>query len=68
MKFKKYIEENNISIEDAASALEFSYENVRRYAAGLVIPRAKNMKKIIDWSGGMVTPNDFFIPESKKDD
>ncbi len=60
MKLKKYMEQKNISIEKAALELGFAYENVRRYAAGLVVPRPDRMKKILTWSKGKVTPNDFY--------
>lgn len=63
MKLKEYLQHKNISIEKASEELGFSYENVRRYTAGSVIPRPDNMQKIIEWSGGQVTPNDFYQKE-----
>lgn len=60
MKLKKYMETNEITLEKAASELGMTYENVRRYAAGLVIPRSNNMQKITEWSEGEVMPNDFY--------
>lgn len=64
MKLKKYMNMKNISIEKAASDLGISYENVRRYTADLVIPRPAMMKKIVEWSGGEVTANDFYLTEN----
>ena len=63
MKLQKYMETNGITLETAATELGMSYENVRRYAAGLVIPRIENMKKIVEWSGGLVNANDFYLAE-----
>lgn len=63
MKLKIYMETNGITLETAATELGMSYENVRRYAAGLVIPRIENMKKIVEWSGGLVNANDFYLAE-----
>lgn len=67
MKLKTYMEINGITLEKAAADLGFSYENVRRYAADLVIPRPDNMLQIIKWSGGKVTANDFYLTETEKE-
>lgn len=66
MKLKKYMETNGITLETAASELGMAYENVRRYAAGLVIPRIESMQKIVKWSGEKVTANDFYLTEEQK--
>lgn len=60
MKLEKYIEDEEISLKQAAEQLGFSYEDVRRYCKGEVIPRPENMKKIVEWSQGKVQPNDFY--------
>nr|DAQ84104.1 MAG TPA: Regulatory protein [Caudoviricetes sp.] len=65
MRFKDFLEKENISLEKAAAELGISYEDARRYRLGLVIPRKKNMKKIFEWSRGRVTANDFYLTEDK---
>lgn len=66
MKLKIYMETNGITLEKAAAELGISYENVRRYAADLVIPRPDNMQKISRWSDGLVTANDFYLTDEKE--
>lgn len=60
MKLEKYIEITGKSLKQASDELNFSYEDVRRYCKGIVIPRPENMKKINEWSNGSVQPNDFY--------
>ena len=60
MKLLDYIEKQENTIQKAAEELGFTYEDVRRYCKGIVIPRPDKMKKIIEWSNGEVTANDFY--------
>jgi len=60
MKLAKYIEKQALTLKQAADELELTYEDVRRYCAGIVIPRQDKMAKIVKWSGGEVQPNDFY--------
>lgn len=60
MQLNKYIEKTEKTINQAAKELGFNYEDLRRYCAGLVIPRPDRMAKITEWSGGEVTANDFY--------
>lgn len=48
MRFKDFLEKENISLEKAAAELGISYEDARRYRLGLVIPRKENMKKFLN--------------------
>lgn len=63
MTLKEYLEKNKISIKNAAKELGFSYENMRRYYHKIVTPRDERMKKIFEWSGGLVTANDFYFSD-----
>lgn len=64
MKFKTYLEENNISFAIAAGELDASSEGVRLWAEGMRVPRPDQMKRIYEWSNGMVQPNDYYdLPE-----
>lgn len=63
MTLKEYLEKNKISIENAAKDLGFSYEDTRRYCHKIVIPRVERVKKIFEWSGGLVTANDFYFSD-----
>lgn len=60
MKMINYIEKQGITMKQAAEDLNFTYEDVRRYCKGEIIPRPDKMNKIVKWSGGEVQPNDFY--------
>ena len=60
MQLTKFIEKENKTINEASKELGWNYEDMRRYCAGLVIPRPDRMAKITEWSGGEVTANDFY--------
>ena len=60
MTFKEYLEENNITLNQAAEDLKMPYEYVRRYANEGTIPSKENMQKIVAYTGGKVQPNDFY--------
>lgn len=63
MKLLKFLNKKKMSLKHAAKELHFSYEDIRRYTSGKAIPRVERMKKIISWSKGKVTPNDFYLTE-----
>lgn len=65
MRFGTYLSTKKISVARAARALEMEHETVRRYARGLRIPRGDAMTKIVDWTNGEVTANDFYKLERK---
>lgn len=60
MQLTKFIEKQEKTLIQASKELGFNYEDLRRYCAGLVIPRPDRMAKITDWSDGEVTANDFY--------
>lgn len=60
MRFSDFIEESGKSRTEVANELGCSRQAVRRYVLGERIPRADEMQKIFEWSGGKVTANDFY--------
>lgn len=60
MTLKEWIDSSGKSIEDVANALGCSKMDIYRYCAGEVIPRPDRMQKIVELTGGEVTPNDFY--------
>ena len=64
MTLKEYLEKQNKNMYEYARELGFHPNDVRRYAIGEIIPRSEKMKKIYEWSGGLVTANDFYFSES----
>lgn len=66
MKLSEFIKCKEISVADMARDLNKQHCVVRRWVIGTKIPTAENMQKIIAYTGGEVTPNDFFnIDENK---
>lgn len=64
MKLPAYLTMINKGIPEAAKELDRSPETVRCWCKGQRIPRAEDMVLIFKWSGGLVTPNDFYdLPE-----
>lgn len=61
MTLKEYLQKQNKNMYEAARELNFHPNDVRRYAIGEIIPRAERVKKIYEWSGGLVTANDFYF-------
>lgn len=60
MKLKDYIDEHGLSYSFVGKAIGVSTEAARRYANGERIPQPEIMQKIVDYTGGTVTPNDFY--------
>lgn len=60
MKLKAYIEEQGLSVAEAARQLKKKQQTVDLWAKGLRIPRKDEMPDIYAWSGGKVQPNDFY--------
>lgn len=63
MTLKEYLQKQNKNMYEAARELNFHPNDVRRYAIGEIIPRAERVKKIYEWSGGLVTANDFYFSD-----
>lgn len=60
MTFKEYLNKKKLTLKKAAEALGFPYEYVRRYVNEGTIPSKKNMGKIIIFTKGKVTADDFY--------
>lgn len=66
MRFADYLHNNEISIPQAAKALEATVEAVRYWAKDQNVPRQDKMEKIFEWTKGQVQPNDFYkLPYNK---
>jgi hypothetical protein len=59
MKLRDYRESLRIGPVDAARQLGVNFCTFYRWEKGYSIPRRVMQLKIMDWSGGKVTPNDF---------
>ena len=68
MQLKQYLLQNKIGVSELAENLEVSQSVCSMWTNNQRIPSKDNMQKIFAYTNGAVTPNDFFIPESKKDD
>ena len=67
MKLIDFIKINNITQKDASNAMGLTAMDVSRYCSGTTIPRAAAMRKIYEWSGGKVRPEDFYLTDSDKE-
>lgn len=66
MKLKNFLDKESISIQQMANDLELPYEYIRRYVNENKIPRPGTMAKIVAYTKGEVTANDFYgIEESQ---
>jgi DNA-binding transcriptional regulator YdaS (Cro superfamily) len=59
MDLGTYITENGADIAELAKKLGVTKEAVRLWVAGSRTPRPDAMRRIVDATGGQVTPNDF---------
>lgn len=63
MKLIDFINENQKTQAEVAADLDTTQGAVSRWCNGDIIPRPQMMEKIIIWSEGKVTPNDFYVKE-----
>lgn len=63
MKLSEYLIKYNINQEDIASALETTQATISRWVNGDFVPSLENMQKIIAFTKGEVTANDFYEVE-----
>lgn len=68
MRFGDYLTDKKLKVSDAARALDMTHERVRRYARGLRVPGKQAMAKIVEWTNGEVTADDFYDLDTKKTD
>lgn len=66
MKLKNFLDKKSISIQQMATDLELPYEYIRRYVNENKIPRPETMAKIVAYTKGKVTANDFYGIEEKR--
>lgn len=60
-----YLVKNRIHPADFAKEIGVTREGLRLWLTGGRTPRQTQMKKIIEATGGVVTPNDFLSPEPR---
>ena len=60
MQLADYLREQNLSQAAFGERIGEPQQTVSRIAAGRSIPRPKIMAKIVEATGGAVTPNDFY--------
>lgn len=66
MKLSEYLEKNHKRPADLARALGVVHCMARRWCNGEAKPASRYMQAIFAYTGGEVTPNDFFnIDENK---
>lgn len=67
MTLAEYLEESGATRAEAAEALGVSQVTVHRYLKEGAIPNREVMPRLVKWSNGKVTPNDFYeLPKSRK--
>ncbi len=68
MQLKEYLSRNKIGVSEMAEQTGFSQSACSMWAANQRIPSRENMQKIFAYTGGEVTPNDFFnINDNEKE-
>lgn len=66
MQLKEYLTKNKVGVSEMADALDLSQSACSMWANNQRTPSKENMQKIFAYTGGEVTPNDFFnIDENK---
>ncbi len=68
MKFKDWLEKENKSQDEVAKELDLSQVSICYYVNGQKIPRAETMQKIVAYTKGEVTANDFYDVGVKRDE
>jgi transcriptional regulator with XRE-family HTH domain len=68
MRLEKYITKNGISRRLAAQEIGIREMSLGRYINNRRYPEPEILRKIYDWSGGEVTPNDFFLDDIQRDE
>ena len=68
MRLGDHIVARELSFAEAGRQCGVTTSEIRRFARGERIPRPATMARIYLWSGGAVTPNDFYdlpaLPEA----
>jgi transcriptional regulator with XRE-family HTH domain len=66
MKLSSYLERETLAVEQFAEQVGVDPASVRRYLRGDRRPRGRVMERIIEVTGGSVTPNDFWQVKWRK--
>ena len=59
MNLDSFLKQEQMSTAAAAEAIGCGEETMRRWRVGNRVPRRRDMRLIVLWSGGKVQPNDF---------
>ncbi len=59
MRLKAFLRARGLSVSAAARQTGVKHETFRKWVNGERVPRATAMRAVMEWSGGMVTANDF---------
>ena len=60
MKLSYFLKKSKITYVELAEVLDVSLATVYRYAHDERVPRKHVMKKLVEFTGGQVTANDFY--------
>ena len=60
MKLESYLENTNTSVATLAAAIGVKRQTVYSYLRKEKIPSADTMARVVEVTGGAVTPNDFY--------
>lgn len=60
MKLREYLSAKTLTANEFGRRIGVSQAAVTRYASGARIPEPKTMRRIVEATGGAVTPNDFY--------
>lgn len=60
MTLSEYLKQHQIKPAAFARQIQTSRQSVHRWTAGLARPRANDMRRIAEATGGKVTANDFY--------
>lgn len=60
MKLDAYLRDRDLTDEKFADIIGVDRSAVTRWRNGTVCPEPLNQRKILEVTGGLVTPNDFF--------
>lgn len=60
MKLKEWIEKEHKTQQEVADAIGVAQGQVSAWCSGDKMPRPENIRKIVEYTGGEVQPNDFY--------
>ena len=60
MTLKEWLKKESKTVADMARDLQMAHTIVLRWSKGLRIPSLENMQKIVTYTKGEVTANDFY--------